>query len=206
MPATLRTALAASLLVAALALPAAVAAAAAPSDCPLHGGATAAAAGEHGAGHGAPAAASPYVDLLHRDVKALSEEETRQLLAGEGMSLALPAELHGYPGPKHVLELAEELALSARQRPEVEAAFEAMRHRAVTLGSAIVAAERDLDRRFAEGSIDLAALREITAELGRLRGELRAAHLAAHLEIADLLTPEQRRRYGELRGYAGHRH
>lgn len=202
MPATFRIVPAAALVLAAFALPAVAAAADKPTDCPLHGSGDVAAAEEHAAGHGAPAAASPYVDLQHRDIKAISEEETRQLLAGEGMSLALPAELHGYPGPKHVLELA----LSAQQRPEVEAAFQAMRHRAVTLGSAIVAAERDLDRRFAGGSIDLAALREITAELGRLRGELRAAHLAAHLEVTDLLTPEQRRRYAELRGYAGHQH
>ena len=32
------------------------------------------------------------------------------------MGLALAAELNGYPGPSHVLELADKLELSAEQR------------------------------------------------------------------------------------------
>ena len=36
------------------------------------------------------------------------------------MSLALAAELNGYPGPLHVLELADRLGLSAEQRGKVQ--------------------------------------------------------------------------------------
>jgi hypothetical protein len=35
---------------------------------------------------------------------------------------------------------------------------------------------------------------------------LRAAHLKYHLAMIEVLTPDQRRRYGELRGYVGGGH
>jgi hypothetical protein len=59
-----------------------------------------------------------------RQIKALSAQEIEGLLAGEGMGFALAAELNGHPGPKHVLELASELDLSADQVAQVEAIFE----------------------------------------------------------------------------------
>ena len=62
-----------------------------------------------------PAHHSPYVDHADREIKSLSDEEVTQLLGGEGMGLALPAELNGYPGPKHVIELADDLELSTEQ-------------------------------------------------------------------------------------------
>ena len=40
------------------------------------------------------------------------------------------------------------------------------------------------------------------AEATRWLGEVRLAHLIAHVEITPLLTPEQCTRYAELRGYA----
>ena len=40
------------------------------------------------------------------DIKSLSQDDQSALLAGRGMGLARPAELNGYPGPAHVLELA----------------------------------------------------------------------------------------------------
>ena len=47
------------------------------------------------------------------DIKSLSQDEQSALLAGRGMGLARPAELNGYPGPTHVLELAAQLDLNA---------------------------------------------------------------------------------------------
>src|SRR6266478_9941548 len=58
----------------------------------------------------------PYAGLQARPIKALSAEQIADLKAGRGMSLALAAELNGYPAPRHVLELAEPLQLSAAQR------------------------------------------------------------------------------------------
>ena len=152
---------------------------------------------------------SPYTAATGREIKALSAEQVGQYLAGEGMGLALAAELNGYPGPKHVLELAAELELSADQEAAVRSVFAAMKERAAALGEEIVALERRLDRSFGEGRATPEQLRTDLDALGALQAELRFVHLAAHLSTRDLLTEAQRRRYEELRGYgggAGHHH
>jgi Spy/CpxP family protein refolding chaperone len=78
-----------------------------------------------------------------------------------------------------------------------------MRGEAVRLGHLIVKHERELDATFAKGEIDTGRLHAATAEIARLQGDLRAAHLAAHLEMRRLLSPQQIAKYDELRGYAG---
>jgi Spy/CpxP family protein refolding chaperone len=118
------------------------------------------------------------------------------------MALALPAELNGWPGPQHVLELADALHLTAAQRHETEALRAAHHAAAVRLGEAIIAAERELDRAFRARTVTPAALDAMTAEIGRLQGALRAEHLATHLRQTALLTPAQVARYDVLRGYA----
>src|SRR4051812_36526408 len=47
----------------------------------------------------------PYAGLEQRPIKALSQQQADDLRTGRGMGLALAAELNGYPGPSHVLEL-----------------------------------------------------------------------------------------------------
>lgn len=149
----------------------------------------------------------PYAGLEGRDIKALSDQEQRDLLEGEGMGLALAAELNGYPGPKHVLELADSLSLDAGQRAGVEAVRQRMRERALELGRRIVHAEGELESLFAAGAATAAEVQERSEAIGRLRGRLRAVHLVAHLKTRLLLTDAQLRRYAELRGYAGgHEH
>ena len=77
---------------------------------------------------GAPARAQqPYAGLEVRPIKALSEQQTADLRAGRGMGLALAAELNGYPGPLHVLELADALGLSDQQRAKIQDLFAAMK-------------------------------------------------------------------------------
>ena len=149
------------------------------------------------------AAGSPYAGHEHRDIKALSAEETAGLLAGEGLSQALAAELNGYPGPKHVLELVRELDLNGGQLQRTQAIYERMKDRAVALGAQIVHAERALDSEFAAGSLGAAELEERVREIAGLRGELRALHLATHLNMRDVLDSDQVARYARLRGYHG---
>lgn len=144
---------------------------------------------------------SPYADQEHTGIAALDAEELRGLLEGEGMGLARAAELNGYPGPKHVLELAEELELSAEQRSAVEEVRLRMSEAARALGEEVVEAERLLDRRFEHEHIDAETVRELTEQIGLLMGRLRAAHLVAHLETRTLLSDEQTARYDTLRGY-----
>lgn len=147
--------------------------------------------------------AQPYAGFEARPVKALSPEQIADLKAGRGMGLALAAELNGYPGPSHVIELANELALTAEQRRRAEALFAAMKTEAVPLGELMLAAESDLDRQFATRTITPASLAAATEAIGLTQARLRAAHLKYHLSMLDVLTPEQVKRYGELRGYGG---
>lgn len=146
---------------------------------------------------------SPYAGEQARAVKALSAEETRDLLEGRGMGLALAAELNRHPGPLHVLELAGLLGLSDVSTAAVRRVFEAMRAEARALGAEIVVAEGELDRRFAHGHADAATVEALTAKIGGLQGKLRAVHLKAHLDVKALLAAETVVRYDALRGYTG---
>jgi hypothetical protein len=146
-------------------------------------------------------AASPYTDMRSRTIKAFSETQHADLLAGRGMSLALAAELNGYPGPLHVLELAVPLGLSDAQRRAHEDMVHRMKAETQALGRDLVAAEERLDRLFASRAASPAQVRSATAEIGQLQGRLRAAHLLFHIETLAALTPQQVERYETLRGY-----
>lgn len=150
--------------------------------------------------HGQPDT-SPYAGMQARPVKALSDQQLADLRAGRGMGMALAAELNGYPGPVHALELADALGLTPEQRDHVRALREAMTAEAVPLGERLIAEEAALDREFAARTVTPASLEAATAAIGQTQARLRAAHLRYHLAMMDVLTPEQVRRYGELRGY-----
>lgn len=149
---------------------------------------------------------SPYAGSEMREIKALDPAEVAGLLAGEGQGFALAAELNGLPGPRHVLDAAEALELSAAQSARVQAIFDAMSAEAIRLGTALVEGEHELDRILAtpDPRADTVAARTIA--LGQLRGELRNVHLQAHLETTPLLSHAQRQRYRELRGYGAADH
>lgn len=156
-----------------------------------------------------PAAAqhSPYAGLERREIKALSQEEIDGYLQGRGMSMALPAELNGYPGPKHVLELASELGLTEDQAAAIQTSFDEMQRDAVVIGKEIVGLERELDLMFGSGAASESDLESILGRLGELQGRLRFTHLRAHLGTKAVLTPQQVAKYDELRGYgSGHAH
>lgn len=156
--------------------------------------------------------AQPYSGQESRAIKALSEQEAADLLAGRGMGLAKAAELNSYPGPMHALELREALGLDGAQVAALEDQKRRMAEAAKHLGHRLVSAERELDRLFAERRIDATTLQAKAEEIGRMQGQLRAVHLATHLETRAVLSEAQVRRYDELRGYAGnapaqpHRH
>jgi len=151
-------------------------------------------------GHGP---ASPYAGQQTREIKALSPTQTADLLAGKGMEQAKAAELNGYPGPMHVLELAGPLALSAAQIRDSEALLAVHKAEARALGARLVEAERKLDSAFSSKRIDAAQLELLTREIGLLQAELRASHLRTHLQQSRLLTAPQVALYAELRGYTG---
>jgi hypothetical protein len=151
---------------------------------------------------GSVQAAGPYAGQESRDIKALSADDLTALLGGKGMGLAKAAELNGYPGPSHVLELARDLRLSDEQRERTQALFRKMESNAIALGRELVAEERRLDQLFAQKAATPESVHKVLARIGELQGKVRAAHLEAHLHQVGILTPEQVARYVELRGYA----
>ena len=95
-------------------------------------------------------AQTPYAGMQTRPIKALSEQQIADLGAGRGMGLALAAELNGYPGPSHVLELADKLELSAEQRASMQRLFNSMKAEAMPLGAKLIEQEAELDKQFAD--------------------------------------------------------
>lgn len=149
---------------------------------------------------------SPYAGQERAAIKALSTEEQAALLEGQGMGFAKAAELNGYPGPKHVLELAQELELTEDQRARCRALFDRMRAAAAAEGAALIETERQLDALYATRTATAARVDAQLAKIEALRARLRGTHLNAHLEQAALLTPHQIARYAQLRGYKTTRH
>lgn len=146
-------------------------------------------------------APSPYAGQETREIKALSASEVQGYLDGRGLGFAKAAELNRHPGPMHVLELAGPLQLTPEQQAETRKVFERMRAEAQSLGRSIVAKEAELDGLFAQGRADEDSLGATVRQIARLQGELRIAHLRAHLEMKRLLTPAQVAEYDRLRGY-----
>jgi Spy/CpxP family protein refolding chaperone len=151
-----------------------------------------------------PAAAggeTPYAGFEKRAIKALSEQQIADLRAGRGMTLALAAELNGYPGPVHVLEHAQALKLTPQQEDRTKSLFEAMKSEAIPLGTRLIEEEALLDGLFASKKITSADLARTTETIALTQARLRQAHLKYHLSMMDVLSPEQISRYRELRGY-----
>lgn len=147
------------------------------------------------------ASSSSYAGEELRRIKSLADQEVQGYLAGHGMGLAKAAELNGYPGPKHVLDLAQELALSAEQIQATTKLFEEMQSQASDLGKKIVALEQELDQHFSNQTISEKLLNSLVLEIGRYKASLRETHLRAHLQQIALLTKQQVQRYIQLRGY-----
>jgi hypothetical protein len=83
---------------------------------------------------------SPYGGEERREIKALSADEVTQYLAGAGMGYARAAELNRFPGPMHVLDLSDQLALSAEQRESARRLMERHKAEARFIGAKLVEA------------------------------------------------------------------
>lgn len=153
---------------------------------------------------------SAYTDLLDTEIRGISSETIEAYRNGEGNGIALPAELNGYPGPRHVLDLGEHLALTDDQRDQIQVLYDEMMPEAIALGEQILDAEEELELAFRENTIDEAFLQDHLNEIGALEAALRFAHLRTHIATTDILTSEQIEHYNVLRGYAtenkGHGH
>ena len=145
---------------------------------------------------------SPYAGEEARLLKSLSSEDIYDLLNGRGWGLAKAAELNGVPGPAHLLEMKNEIALSAKQVRSVKGIWNQMNNDARRLGERYVALERNLNQQFSTRQMDQQSLRTILAEIASVRTDLRYTHLSAHLKTLHLLEPSQVTLYNRLRGYS----
>jgi hypothetical protein len=133
------------------------------------------------------------------EIRSLSPDEVKGHLAGHGMGLARAAEMNGYPGPLHVLELANELALSPAQKKLTEELVAATRAKAIEAGRALVEAERELDELFCTRKATQENVAEAAARVGQRYADARRVHLAAHVRQVAILSPPQVLKYYELR-------
>lgn len=146
-------------------------------------------------------AQSPYAGQEHRSIKSMSPQEIQALQKGAGMGFAKLAELNHFPGPKHVLELSQQLGLTPDQLAETNVLFADMQFKAKSLGRELLAAEAALDHAFENDEITAETLEKTLLEIGEIRARLRFVHLEAHLRQRALLTDEQVISYDALRGY-----
>jgi len=115
--------------------------------------------------------------------------------------MAMPAELNGYPGPLHVLELASQLNLSDEQEARTKQLYADMQEQAKAAGEEVIAAEHELDSLFSEKKANPENVSVAVARAALAQGKLRETHLRYHLVMMEVLSADQVALYGKLRGY-----
>ena len=144
---------------------------------------------------------SKYAGEEKREIKSLSAIDIEELQNGKGWGLAKAAELNGVPGPVHLLEMKDEIDLSAKQIRAIENLYKKMKQEAIPLGLELIELERELNDHFASQTITDELLRQILQRIAQVHGQLRYVHLSAHLRTPDILKAEQINLYNKLRGY-----
>jgi hypothetical protein len=145
---------------------------------------------------------SKYAGEEKREIKSLSATDIEELQNGKGWGLAKAAELNGVPGPVHLLEMKEEIDLSAEQIQAIEDIYGKMKQEAVPLGLELIELERELNTHFANRTITNELLRLILQKIAQIHRQLRYVHLSTHLKTPDILKSEQITLYNKLRGYS----
>ena len=134
--------------------------------------------------------------LLYSQTIPLDKESLEK---SEGAGMASYADINGYPGPKHVLEMQESLKLTDNQIKDISAIIDEMSENARATGELIVAKERELESSFRLGKANESHTKQLATEIGSLRGALRSVHLTAHIQAKSILTKEQIAIYMTLR-------
>jgi len=144
---------------------------------------------------------SPYADQQQRNIKSLSAADITDLKAGAGWGLAKAAELNGVPGPLHLLEMQNQIDLTASQLAQITKVFDEMRSEAKALGEQLIVQETKLDEKFRNDIPTTDELQSMLDSIGSIRSALRYTHLAAHLKMPEILSDDQIQTYNRLRGY-----
>ncbi len=144
---------------------------------------------------------SPYAGQETRLIKSLSPEDIAELRRGGGWGLAKAAELNGLPGPAHLLEMKDEIALDAAQHAAITRLRDRMKAAAIEEGERLISLEQALEAQFRDRTVTDESLRAALDDIAASRRNLRYIHLSAHLETPEILSPAQIWKYNELRGY-----
>jgi Spy/CpxP family protein refolding chaperone len=148
---------------------------------------------------------SKYTGQQNRIIKSLSPEDIESLQTGTGDAfggMAKLAELNGYPGPRHVLDLANELKMSNEQKENITTIYDNMKIKSVELGQEILNVEKIANEEFINKTITDSQMKQLIFKSSEIYGQLRYAHLSTHLKMLAILTPEQVNLYNNLRGYS----
>ena len=145
---------------------------------------------------------SNYTGEVDRVIKSLSAKDIKDLTLGNGMGLAKAAELNGYPGPKHVLEMQEELFLEKEQLTSIKQIFEEMKSQAQSQGQKLISLEKELNDYFSNTTINNDTLETTSKKIAEAKSNLRYIHLSAHIKTTEVLSKSQIKKYNQLRGYA----
>ena len=141
--------------------------------------------------HSAQNYRSKYIGQEYREIKSLSSEDLNELRNGRGWGLAKAAELNGVPGPAHLLEMKEEINLTEKQITQIELLYAEMKKQAIQLGLKLIKLERELNKAFANRTIDEKGLRDLLKQIAGVNKELRYVHLSTHLKTPDILSSSQ---------------
>jgi Spy/CpxP family protein refolding chaperone len=133
----------------------------------------------------------------------MSDAEKEALRAGQGLGAGRIAMQAGYPGPRHVLEMGDELELTAGQKEKIGTIYAEAKASFAKLGAELVEKEEALEAMFASGDVDVGDMKKLSAEIGERQGELRAAHLAAHVRTKEALTAAQLEKLSSMAGAHG---
>jgi len=112
---------------------------------------------------------SKYSGQEQRNIKALSQSKIEGYLTGKGMGLAKSAELNHFPGPKHVMELSQELSLSKLQIEETKKIYEAMKGKAIEYGQQLIIKEEEIEGLFSKDSVTPQVLERVLNESARIK-------------------------------------
>jgi len=144
---------------------------------------------------------SAYVSLLDSEIRGLDQDTIEGYLTGKGLGQALPAELNGYPGPRHTIDMAEEMELTDEQLAQVQALFDDMQSAVLPLGEKYLESVAELELAFREGTITDEYLQSQLENITGIEAQMRYVHLSTHLATIDILNHDQIMEYNMMRGY-----
>jgi hypothetical protein len=141
------------------------------------------------------------VQVLPSPLKALTDQQYTDFRHGNEMEMGKVAELNNYPSPLEVSKHEKELGINPNQRIQLKKIIDAWRFKTKEMGRFILAEEAKLDALFSSGKATDGSVIYYSNQIGLFLGELRNAHLQAHLKTRNILTAAQIKKYNTLMGY-----